>query len=346
MSKYASLKKVAGPVMDRLVPTGQHLQHYLQKFGPTSVAAGAGAAGLVEIIAAINRAKKEKEQQAAGVGSAPETLVVPIPGKTAGAPGVPPPNYLFDSAMVAGSAVVPGAITYKLLHSWFQNKEKERLRSQVDTAKTEYAGLLSNELFGGKTASVYPVIDSLVKTASMMLSRQIPLQKNADVTPVSAATSMPALLALIAAAGSHQFMYNRQKELEDLYTQKKMLPPKNIKFVTQPAANQPPKEEEELPKLANLLMNSTLAASLANAATDLKGKMSPEGLLSGTPAPKEEAPAEANAPGTIRNVDKNTVVVQTKDGPLTIDALDPKAMEFLAANQGQIMNSLSDVYTK
>lgn len=158
---------------------------------------------------------------------------------------------LLDASIATG--LVGGGLLggYSLVNSILRRRRKENLERQLASAKEEYSTLLGRTL--SKTAEEteclerFPAIHGFLgEFVSVSNGSKEAEFKEADLSSGMLLLGSPGALATISGIVAHKWMYNRQKELERLYTTKKPEPPKQIRLVSTPAPGSSQDDDEPL----------------------------------------------------------------------------------------------------
>ena len=180
-------------------------------------------------------------------------------------------------------------------------------------------------------------------------------------------TSIYPALAIGSGLIAHKYIYDRKTDIDELYSQKKdriNKKPKRIRFVTAPAPTQsieaapdqalPQQETGSVPiKQANQILTT---AALSTALSKNLDDLSPEAIadkmvqsdqelqnmenpaMDPTDVSGEDVVADKQ---NIKDVDENTLMVDTPAGKVRVDASDPAAMEYIRNNKHVLASAIN-----
>lgn len=302
----------------------------------TTAVAGTGlAAAGPSILASLKAKVSGQDAGTAFVNAAPSSS--------------PSPSYAFEAPLMAGMAAGGLVGGYSLVDSILKARRRRDAAARLEKSKQEYSQLLGQTLTGPaslKTAA-FPLCEEMVRLMSGMVAAELNLPINGTTKIASSewqkllaiATSTPMLVALGAAAASHQFMYNREKDVENSMTAKRVTPPKEIRLVSAPAAPALPapaaKEEEPATiKAAEMLIDVPFKELLGGGRGVSKAPVAGDINSDGKP--------DAIAP-KVERVDANTYRVITPAGAVTVDATDPNTRHILEKDHSRLAEILSGI---
>ena len=268
---------------------------------------------------------------------------------------------------------------YKIVDTIIKARREAQAQARLGKAKQEYSHMLGQSLMGPssfKTAS-FPLCEETVRLMSGMVAGRMGLPvdgitKSADLQAVidrvkgymhegvqgaAPVTSLPSLVALASAVAAHQFMYNREKQLEDSLTRKRVSPPKEIRLVSAPQAAPEQTAAQHLTPLPSPVQdkdkNHELDPSIDKAAADLAEAGILGGLLLGggeAHKPKPPTPGDVNGDGKfdpikpiVEKVDASTYRITTPAGAVTVDATDPNTRHILEHDHSRLAELLTSV---
>ena len=156
-------------------------------------------------------------------------------------------DYLRDAGLAVLMGVPAFGLGYGVVNQGMKMTRKAQMQTRLDKAKAEYSTLLGNQLAensgnpikqaGLDPDTCFPILKGIINqvAAQGFSSKQLmkEAKPSASSLAISALTTGGTALAALAA---HQWMYNRQKEVEALHTKESPKPPKNIRIISVPAA--------------------------------------------------------------------------------------------------------------
>lgn len=379
------MPKVAGA----LVPSVDQFLDKVQRYGPGFFLAGAGTAGMLHMLRMRN--EEQKAQEAAKPSN--DVLTVTLPRKLAAWGGdilrwaktnplkaglggaaaagivardmthVPttPDNYLADAGMKATAILGSSALGYGIINSILENRRKKQLQDQFTKAKGDYGNLLGNVLAQPKAAELDQACPVLFGAICAVADQSLGDDERKSASVISNLVSAPSALMVISGILSHQWMYNREKELAALHQNVAPKPPKEVRFVTAPPAqplippgNAPalesPQRSDDFDEVESKNAGGTghmIAADLAADGILLsmidskrEGGEKPPGAQPGKPLVPPTAPPPAIAPIQMVDVAPGTTIGQTANGPVSFEAEDPNAARVLHQNKGRLKQLL------
>jgi hypothetical protein len=311
----------------------------IKKYGPQSLAAGAGVAGLAHLISEYNQRQREEER------GKPKSLYIDLP-KTANVFSSPSGSqYLLDSAVGVGSVLGAGAVGYQIVDSVLKKVRKSRMQSELEEKKKQYSELLAQKIYNSENKyaaeSKYPMIEGLIasvvdSTHDMDTSDLKEKIAISDPTTLSTITSLPGLGALLAGILAHKYWYNRDKDIhsallkEEAETSRRTPPTIKLRTV----------HEEDEEKSAGLLdggfLDNLSTAHSMNEILSEKEQKEEKPKSNSFPSRKK-----VYSPSDVQDIDNNTVVIRTDDGETQVEALDPEAAEKLEKYKEVIAKSLA-----
>jgi hypothetical protein len=177
---------------------------------------------------------------------------------------------------------------------------------------------------GAKSAQVWSKAE-----AEKHLGRKLENNKTATTSSGMLLAGSPGILAVLSGIAAHRWMYNRQNELEKLYTSKKPEPPKQIRLVSVPAPGS--EQDDDQP----LQLGAPEPEKVAGLAEILDFVKSPEAV-------EIEKEKENLLQPRATKVAPGTVQVSTPGGSSTeIEATDPATARILAHNTSRLTKLLA-----
>jgi hypothetical protein len=346
-----------------------------KRHGLPTLAMGSGLAGIVHLLALQKRQEEQsKKKQDA------ETIVINVPTKTA---NTQMGQYFWDAPLAVGSAIGGFGIGYSIIDSILKKNRKKQLESELDSLKKEYSDYMSQELTTDSKTAQYPILDGFIlsivdkvkdaatesyrKTACLNLLKkeaiaflppnfipgsgaaapQTQLQQapqKGRETLGTLLTSLPGVFALLAGIATHNYYYNRSKDIdrgiEKQEAEEMQKAPKRVKIVSTPAQDTQKQETEELGGLLSKGAIDLLTAPIIEKIIEgTKDKVSPEQATTRDRDARREEPLVSDK--DLQKVDDNTLMLLTDSGNVQVDALDPKALEALEKHKEKILKSFA-----
>jgi hypothetical protein len=253
-----------------------------------------------------------------------------------------------------------------------------RVRSQKAAGLTP-AGTpkLKMFYFQGRKAGISAASEAEAREKLKAGGEDLRLQKVAEQkeaeTPLShKLTGIPVLLTLLAGIASHRYSLNKERDVDEYYSRvgkKNVRPPTRVKLVsapvesaaTEPTAAQQEKQQQPLIKTATGTnhdehdQSSKKASILAPGLLGLKvyemaANAKPTGIKAELAAQEstdliqqDEQQHELARTMPIDQVDSNTILLNTPEGQIVVDATDPGSLKYLQENQQALLDSLNSV---
>lgn len=235
---------------------------------------------------------------------------------------------LLDASLSAG--LISGGLMggYSLINHFIKERRRKAMEEQLGQAKGEYSRLLGQTL--SKSAGLDGIVEfPFIHGICSAFAESGDLEKTAATSPGMMLAGSPGILAVLSGIAAHRWMYNRQEELEKLYTSKKPEPPKQIRLVSTPAP------DSELDDDQPLQLGAPEPEKVAGLAEILDFVKSPEAVE----IEKEE---KTNQQPRATKVAPGTVQIFTPGGPSTeIEATDPATARVLARNTPRLTKLLA-----
>ena len=234
-------------------------------------------------------------------------------------------SSLLDASIATGLLTGGAMGGYSLINGFIKNRRRKAKEEQLESAKREYSRILGETLSKGASPSdcivEFPIIHGLCSFCVEAGRDFGGESKKAEVSAgmmLAGAAGIPAVLAGITA---HRWMYNRQKELEQMYTKKKPEPPKQIRLVSVPAPGSQMDDDQPLG------LDGVEPEKVANLAEILDLVKSP---AAPTQPVLEKEEDHHNQPRATK-VAPGTVLIATKGGPaVEVEATDPRTAKILS----------------
>jgi hypothetical protein len=362
-----SAKSASFSFSDLVLPSADRAVEVAKKVAPIGIATGLAGGGLAYIASQIAQSNIEKKKRIEADKGNTDVLTVTIPGKTArfnpailrkafnyakypvagaaalgtGAavaadinrqPAVPAPtnkgsqaDMLWEAGLWVAPALATVALSAGAINSFTRNRRKAEAQSKLEKAKTEYGSMLGQSLTGPKVAFIveHPTIEGLVSSIEERVSKCF--KKEANGRDILAPwTSSGSALALLSAVVAHQYVYNRETAATNALKQTKVKPPKSIRIVTAPPALPAPTDDDKLasfvrPEAIEFLHKQAFEISFGEPSVSI-------------PEPTSQIPGEKDPDSLqpkIEQIDGNTYVIHTANGPVTVNADDPQAKALL-----------------
>lgn len=283
-------------------------------------------------------------------------------------------QYVWDAPLAVGSALAGGSIGYALVDKILKKYREKQLENELDSLKSQYSRYLAQDMLP-KSASEYPSLDGLALSLSE-ISKSLPVEQSrkeaaahvmkeayGPETLGTMALSLPGVAALLSGILAHNYYYNRSKDvergLEKEEAEKMKIAPKNIKIVSVPAesvmvskkSKGKSKKEDEIPLDELLGKGATEILPMPSIATPA-GNVAP--ILQKMIEHKEDKDVDLSSSDResrrkdkilseedLQQIDPNTLVLMTDQGPIQIDALDPQALKALEKHKDLILRSFA-----
>ena len=363
---------------------------------------GAAGAGIINLISAAKEEKRRRDFDEKMKQQGNSDIVIQVPSKAAADANTTATTFdpktqgdsfspLWRTSISLGVPALAAYGGYKLVDATTDMLAKKNMESRVNAAKRKYYDLITadpqeEEEEGIKTAGIpaYPIIESfcnkIAEEMTKIASPEVAPNGNTnEMNPVKAMeilTSIYPAIAIGSGVLAHKYIYDRRKDIDDLYAQKKdriNKKPKRIRFVTAPAG-QPVQSIEQAPvqalteqdllsrvptqeavpiKQANQLLTT---AALSTALSKNMEDISPESIadkmvqsdkeiqdadspiLDPTDVSGEDVVADKE---NITDVDDNTLMVDTPAGKVRVDASDPAAMAYIKNNKHVLASAIN-----
>lgn len=270
------------------------------------------------------------------------------------------PSLLWNDSLNLAALGGGAALSYGAVNGLVSAIRKKREQQRLESAKAEYAKMLGEDLVSPKTAE-FPLCEEVSRMLAGIAASEFNVPVNGTTKIASAGqevvagiTSAPTLLALLALAAGHKYMYDREQSAiaGAKAMPKKIKPPTQIRLVAADA----PKTQLETAKSPNpgdlpaegAEKTAAKYNPIAAAATELamgnflihKAKESEHGGADKNVKinPETGMPFEKRVETKPKSdfVDENTLVVNTPTGATIIDATDPQTLALLKEKQKEI----------
>ena len=357
-----------------LMPSPAEAMTVAKEYGPKAVAYGGGLAALKYILSQVHDQKKvqedaDKREQSHG-------LVVSIPQKTASpmemvnpedanatvaaatdavkklpppyekqqaTSATPTPSIPWHDSMVLATLMGGGYLGYKGLSSILDAHRKAEKHRQLEAARQQYSSLLSDTLSGVKQASLpeFPAFEGMIQGLTQSVTGQRKIADPEQLSQLALVGGIPLSIALLSAIAGHSYVYNKEKQFDESFRQKKISPPKSIRIVTeQPEAAGPGEKEEQDDALK---VASTIPSIMEIAAGDMiANRASGIGGSSDSVPARDTAEAASVQPET-QTIGKDIMKVDTSGGPVVVTAADQNAVAFLHKKRKELANILAAI---
>lgn len=360
------MKKESNPEIHGL--TIDMIKDSFSRHGLPALGAGAGLAGLAHLIALKKRQQELNDKKQLDK----DTIVIEVPAKTA-SPSMG--QYFWDSPLAVGSVMLGGGIGYTVVNNILKKHRQKQLDNELDSLKKQYANYLSQDMSVDSKVAKYPILDGIVfstldrlkdvkpeqhrKQAALDIIKKATAEYNTTpnnttpntLTPGSSTsptlgtllTSLPGVFALLAAVGTHNYYYNRQKNIDraiekDEADEMKSAP-KYVKIVTK--SPEPTSQTQPLLKGANIIPQGVVGVDVQEDSKD-KDEKSSKSTSSGAKSDRElRRKNKIVSTSDIQKVDPNTLVITTDSGNIQVDALDPEALAKMEKYKENILRSFS-----
>lgn len=257
-----------------------------------------------------------------------------------------PKSLGWDSAMWMGGSLLGGSLGFNAINDFSRSRRKTEEQAKLDRAKQEYADLLGKSLAGPKLATVleFPTIESFVEGLAVGLCPD-PMEKKSSLDILG----VPGILGTLSAIVAHNYVYNRATASDKALQTNKVKPPKSIRLVsaapkTSPVTPPAPEPgdaaqamDDETDKIAMALQYLIKSAGLTDSLQD--GALS---AILGEPK-VEPIPDPSSFEPKVEQIDANTVVIHTADGPVKVDASDPQAQALLHKKKKVLAQAMAGV---
>lgn len=280
---------------------------------------------------------------------------------------IPNEDSLFKDTAIGLSTLGVGGLSYGLTDYLLKGLEKRRVKKDLSGAKDDYMDLVYRDIgarqgLPAKTAS-FPVLCGLIESTVDRLEEKAPYDEvtkkkiaewpNPLIGPTAAAvTSAPVALGILSMINSYRNSLHSERNVDEYLRQKSRKAPLETRVVIDSAEPEGVKTAAmTLPQVQPVVPAETLATK-AKIKVDQAKQLLPkqaeyaESLPDGMPAEDqmtlgrqiereqaiENRTEDLSRKHPIIKSSDSSLTINTPQGPVTIDALDPRAMRYLKSN--------------